>query len=76
MSHGRRKIETLSTGIPINPFMSTELHKLNNDSIVVPEFMFETIKNMEEIGEKQFVSFLQDRLIYEKKAHLRRHSSK
>ena len=36
-------IKTLSRRLPLNPFMSTKLHKISNDSIVVPDFMFEHI---------------------------------
>ena len=44
-------IKSLSRGLPINPFMSTKFHQTHNDSIVVPDFMFERIKFMEDIGE-------------------------
>ena len=60
--------KTLSKGLPINPFMSIKIHKINNDSIVVPDFMFERIKPMEDIGETQFKNFVNDRLIFGKKS--------
>ena len=43
--------------------MSTKLHKINNDSIVVPEFMFKRIKSMVDIGETEFKNFVNDRLL-------------
>ena len=43
-------IKKLSRELPINPFMSIRLHKINNDWIVVPDFMFERIKSVEDIG--------------------------
>ena len=46
--------------------MATKLHKINHDSIVIPELMFERIKSMEDIGEAQFQDFVNDRLIFEK----------
>ena len=49
--------------------MSTKLHKINNDSIVVPEFMFKRIKSMVDIGETEFKNFVNDRLIFGKKSH-------
>ena len=60
-------IKTLSRGLLINPFMSTKLHKINNDSIVVRDFMFERIKYMEDIGETQFKNFVNDGLTLGKK---------
>ena len=69
-------IKTLSRGLPINPFMSTKLHKINNDPIVVPDFMFECIKTMEDIGETQFKNFVNDCLIFGKKHYLSRYPHK
>ena len=60
--------KTLSKGLPINPFMSTKLHKINNDSIAVPDFMFERIKPMEDIGETQFKNFVNNPIIFGKKS--------
>ena len=60
-------IKTLSRGLLIDPFMSTKLHKINNDSIVVRDFMFERIKYMEDIGETQFKNFVNDGLTLRKK---------
>ena len=59
-------IKSLSRGLPINPFMSTEFHETHNDSIVVPDFMFERIKYMEDIGET-FKNFVNNWLIFGKK---------
>ena len=56
--------------------MSTKLYKTNNDSIVVPDFMFERIKSMEDTGEIQFKNFVDDRLIFAKKACLSRYLHK
>ena len=60
--------KTLSRGLPINPFMSTKLHKINNDSIAVPDFMFERIRPMEDIGETQFKNFVNHPIIFGKKS--------
>ena len=60
--------KTLSKGLPINPFMSTKLHKINSDSIAVPDFMFERIKPMEDIGETQFKNFVNNPIIFGKKS--------
>ena len=59
-------IKTCSRGLPINPFMATKLRKINHDSIVVPELMFERIKSMEDVGLTQFQDFVNDCLIFEK----------
>ena len=40
---------------------------MNNDSIVVPDFIFERIKFMEDIVETQFNNFVNDCLIFRKK---------
>ena len=47
--------------------MSTKLHKINNESIVVPDFVFARIKSIEDAGETQFKNFVNDRLIFGKK---------
>ena len=60
-------IKALSRGLPVNPSMSTKLHKINNDSIVLPDFMFKRITSMEDIGETQFKNFVNDHLIFGKK---------
>ena len=49
----------------INPFSQTKLMTINN-SHVIPDVAFTTLKKMEDIGEKQFIDFLNDRLIYPK----------
>ena len=56
-------IKTLSRGLPTNPFMSTKLHETNN-IIVIPDFMFECIKSMEDPCETQLKNFVNDRLIF------------
>ena len=45
--------------------MSTKLHKTNN-IIVIPDFMFECIKSMEDPCETQLKIFVNDRLIFGK----------
>ena len=47
--------------------MSTKLHKINSNSIVAPDFSFERIRSMEDIGKTQFKNFVNDRLIFGKK---------
>ena len=49
----------------INPFSQTKLMTINN-SHVIPDVAFTTLKKMEDVGEKQFIDFLNDRLIYPK----------
>ena len=49
----------------INPFSQTKLITINN-SHVIPGVAFNTLKKMEEVGKKQFIDFLNDRLIYHK----------
>ena len=68
-------INTLLSGLPINPFKSTKLHKINNSVIFVPDSMFESIKSMEKIGQNQFSSFMRDCLI-RKETYFRNHSQK
>ena len=60
-------IKTLLRKLPRNPIMFTKLHKINNDSIVVPDFMFDGIKSMKDIGETQIKNFANDCLIFGKK---------
>ena len=49
----------------INPFSQRKLMTTNN-SYVIPDVAFNTLKKKEEVGEKQFIDFLNDRLIYPK----------
>ena len=49
----------------INPFSQTKLMTTNN-SHIIPEVAFNTLKKKEEVAEKQFIDFLNDRLIYQK----------
>ena len=56
--------------------MSRKLHKINNDSIVVPDFMFKSINSMLDIGETQFKNFVTDRLIFGKQVYLSRYPHK
>ena len=47
--------------------MPTKLHKINNDSVVATDVMFERIKSMQDIGETQFKNFVSVCLIFENK---------
>ena len=58
-------VKTLCKSMTINPFSQTKLMTINN-SHVIPDVAFNTLKKMEEVGEKQFIDFLNDRLIYQK----------
>ena len=49
----------------INPFSQRKLMTTNN-SHVIPDVAFNTLNKKEEVGEKQFIDFLNDRLIYPK----------
>ena len=49
-------INTLLDGLPVNPFQSVKLSKINNSGVIVAEQ-----------GEKQFISFINDRLIFQRK---------
>ena len=49
--------------------MPRKLHKINNDSTVVPDFMFKSIKSMLDIGETQFKNFVNDCLIFGKQVY-------
>ena len=49
----------------INPFSLTKLMTINN-SHVIADAAFNTLKKMEEVEEKQFTDFLNHRLIYQK----------
>ena len=48
--------------------MSTKLHKINNDVIVLLDFMFERIKSTKDIGETMIMNFTNDCLIFGKKS--------
>ena len=41
-------------GLPVNPFQSVKLSKINNSGVIVPDSVFDVIKGMAEQGEKQF----------------------
>ena len=58
-------VKTLYKSVTINPFSQTKLMTINN-SHVIPDVAFITLKKMEEVGEKQFNDFLNDRLICQK----------
>ena len=49
----------------INPFSQTKLMTKNN-SRVIPDVAFHALKKMADVGEKQFIDFLNDQLIYQK----------
>ena len=48
-----------------NLFPQKKIMTINN-SDVIPDVAFNTLKKMEEVGEKQFIDFLNDQLIYQK----------
>ena len=53
-------VKTLCKSMTINPFSQTKLMTINN-SHVIPDVAFNILKKMEEVGEKQFNYFLNDR---------------
>ena len=60
-------INTLLDELPVNPFQSVKLSKMNNSGVIVPDSVFDVIKGMAEQGEKQFISFINNRLIFQRK---------
>ena len=58
-------VRTLCKSMSINPFTQDKLVTLNC-SEVIPDVAFTTLKKMKDIGEKQLVDFIKDRLIYSK----------
>ena len=52
-------VKTLCKSITINPFSQTKLMTVNN-SHVIPDVAFNTLKKIEEVREKQFIDFLND----------------
>ena len=59
-------VKTLYSGITVDPFQLNKLKKINNSTAYFPEVVFDTIREMENIGENQFHMFLNERLIYQK----------
>ena len=57
-------VKTLRKSMTINPFSQTKSMTINN-SHVIPDIAFNTLKKMEEVGGKQFINFLNDQLIYQ-----------
>ena len=57
-------MKTLCKSVTINPFSQAKLMTINN-SHVIPDVALNILKKMEEVGEKQFTDFLNDRLIYQ-----------
>ena len=55
----------LCNGIPINPFLQPKLMSINN-SHIFPDVAINTLKKMEDIGEKQVTDFFNDRMIRQK----------
>ena len=53
-------VKTLCKSMTINPFCQTKLMAINN-SHVISDVAFNILKKMEEVGEKQFDDFLNDR---------------
>ena len=58
-------VEILCKGMTVNPFSQTKVMTINN-SHAIPDAAFNTLNKMEEVGKKQFIDFLNDRLIYQK----------
>ena len=58
-------VKTLYKSVTINPFSQTKLMTINNSHVIL-DVAFITLKKMEEVGEKQFNDFLNDRLICQK----------
>ena len=57
-------VKTLRKSMTIDPFSQTKSMTINN-SHVIPDIAFNTLKKMEEVGGKQFIDFLNDQLIYQ-----------
>ena len=60
-------VKTLSKGMQVNPFLQMKLMSINN-SHVIPDVAFATIKEMEDKGEKQFIDLINNRMIYQKRS--------
>ena len=58
-------IKTLYEALPVNPFMVEDdiIFRINDPSAVLPNETFVTMPAIIEDGEKQFRSFIQDRLL-------------
>ena len=58
-------MKALCKSMAISPLSQTKLMTINN-SHVIPDAAFNTLKKMEEVGEKHFIEFFNDRLVYQK----------
>ena len=58
-------VKTLCKSLTINPFSQTNLMTISN-SHVIPDVAFNALKKMKEVGERQFIDFFNDWLIYQK----------
>ena len=53
--------------IPVNPFQTDNLCKINNTKYVVPDEVFHNnVKTLEERGEEQYSDFVYNRLSFQK----------
>ena len=59
-------VKTLCLGMPVNPFIGSQLVKLNDPSACIPDCVVTKLERMEKDGEKQVVTFINDRLLYQK----------
>ena len=61
-------IKTLYEALPVNPFMVEDdmIFRINDPSAVLPNETFVTMSAIIQDGEKQFRSFIQNRLLYQK----------
>ena len=61
-------IKPLYEALPVNPFMAEDdmIFRINDPSAGLPNETFLTMSAIIEDGEKQFGSFIQDRLLYQK----------
>ena len=48
-------VKTLYSGITVNPFQLNKLTKINNSTAYFPEVVFDTIREMENIGKISFI---------------------
>ena len=58
-------VKIMCQSMSVNPFLQTKLMTINNSQLV-PDSVYTTLKEIQDIGEKQVVDFIQDRLIFQK----------
>ena len=69
ISHQQRfsnDVAVLTQTIPVNPFTLTKLTKVNDPSKVFPQQTCDKLQTVQSLGEKQFQTFFEDRLIFQK----------